>query len=148
MSSGNSRFKNTYKYKSLSKGWQLEFHSKDWNPTSPEDIKIMVTPNAAKAIGLIRPLLERSYEKYMAGTSTEIVCPYNADGENIIIVTWRDDGHVHQMALLAEDLALPEYAPVVEFIDAIKASGKIVHPGGHLVISGPNLRDLAVIGEQ
>lgn len=72
-----------------------------------ENVKLVMLPKAEKLDFLIKPLLQRSFDKFVANKRRDVVSEYM--GGNIIVVTFQKEGQPHQIALDKTEInQLPE----------------------------------------
>lgn len=81
----------------------LDIHSEGWLPKTQDDIHIRMTPGIQSIISIVKPLLERSLDKYKAGKYAELTSGYF--GGSIIVATYRDSsGRINQFACKEEEV--------------------------------------------
>jgi hypothetical protein len=68
-----------------------------------QQIKVLWMPGAWAQTFIFKPLLERSYETFLANKREDVVSEY-ADGKFLVVTTVTPGGEVTQVALCREDL--------------------------------------------
>jgi len=106
---------------------RFHIHSEGWKPKTSNDIRIQMSKGATDIKELVKPCLERSYDKYQRGKFKELTSTYM--GGQIVIVTWEEAGWINQWACTkAEIPSLPE-----EMRTVLEANLKRCTPGSGFI---------------
>lgn len=121
MGSSNSRFSRDSKaYRTHKLHYYNENTKGEFSPRAPNDVQIMYYPKAKEFDTIVKPLVERTYDKFLQseGKHKELFSAYM--GGQILVCATRVDGHVRILALTKEELPLvPDEALRNEFKKAL-----------------------------
>jgi hypothetical protein len=119
MSSKNNR---------LRKPLRLDLHSRGDKPRTPNDVHIILSPQAKEFLAVVKPCLERSLEKYRELRVARLASAY-CGGSIIVLTMRRSDSRVCQCVCTSDEMDTAEFADWKTVFDDIKAnpSGPAVH---------------------